>query len=375
MKNKIYLDNASTTKIDDDILDKVIDYIRQSYGNPSSLYKDGKEAKKIIENARIQVAKAIGAKENEIYFTSGGTEADNWILKQVLNSEKKALVTSKLEHHAILNTAEFLSKNGVSVKYLDVDKNGKVLSDKLEKMNSGEVSLVSIMYSNNEIGTIQDIKKLAELAHEKGAIFHTDAVQALGKIDIDVKRDGIDALSLSGHKIHAFKGIGALYVSDKIKITPQIFGGEQERGKRASTENVGGIMSLGLACEKINDEIENIDKIINLRDYFIKNVLENIDGVILTGDRVDRIANIASFCFKDVDSSLALILLDKEGISVSAGSACMSGSIEPSHVLQAIGVGNEYIKGSLRFSFSKYTTKEELDITLETLKKIIQKVR
>lgn len=375
MKNKIYLDNASTTKIDDDILDKVIDYIRQSYGNPSSLYKDGKEAKKIIENARMQVAKAIGAKENEIYFTSGGTEADNWILKQVLNSEKKALVTSKLEHHAILNTAEFLSKNGVSVKYLDVDKNGKVLSDKLEKMNSGEVSLVSIMYSNNEIGTIQDIKKLAELAHEKGAIFHTDAVQALGKIDIDVKRDGIDALSLSGHKIHAFKGIGALYVSDKIKITPQIFGGEQERGKRASTENVGGIMSLGLACEKINDEIENIDKIINLRDYFIKNVLENIDGVILTGDRVDRIANIASFCFKDVDSSLALILLDKEGISVSAGSACMSGSIEPSHVLQAIGVGNEYIKGSLRFSFSKYTTKEELDITLETLKKIIQKVR
>lgn len=375
MKNKIYLDNASTTKIDDDILDKVIDYIRQSYGNPSSLYKDGKEAKKIIENARMQVAKAIGAKENEIYFTSGGTEADNWILKQVLNSEKKALVTSKLEHHAILNTAEFLSKNGVSVKYLDVDKNGKVLSDKLEKMNSGEVSLVSIMYSNNEIGTIQDIKKLAELAHEKGAIFHTDAVQALGKINIDVKRDGIDALSLSGHKIHAFKGIGALYVSDKIKITPQIFGGEQERGKRASTENVGGIMSLGLACEKINDEIENIDKIINLRDYFIKNVLENIDGVILTGDRVDRIANIASFCFKDVDSSLALILLDKEGISVSAGSACMSGSIEPSHVLQAIGVGNEYIKGSLRFSFSKYTTKEELDITLETLKKIIQKVR
>lgn len=375
MKNKIYLDNASTTKIDDDILDKVIDYIRQSYGNPSSLYKDGKEAKKIIENARMQVAKAIGAKENEIYFTSGGTEADNWILKQVLNSEKKALVTSKLEHHAILKTAEFLSKNGVSVKYLDVDKNGKVLSDKLEKMNSGEVSLVSIMYSNNEIGTIQDIKKLAELAHEKGAIFHTDAVQALGKIDIDVKRDGIDALSLSGHKIHAFKGIGALYVSDKIKITPQIFGGEQERGKRASTENVGGIMSLGLACEKINDEIENIDKIINLRDYFIKNVLENIDGVILTGDRVDRIANIASFCFKDVDSSLALILLDKEGISVSAGSACMSGSIEPSHVLQAIGVGNEYIKGSLRFSFSKYTTKEELDITLETLKKIIQKVR
>lgn len=375
MKNKIYLDNASTTKIDDDILDKVIDYIRQSYGNPSSLYKDGKEAKKIIENARMQVAKAIGVKENEIYFTSGGTEADNWILKQVLNSEKKALVTSKLEHHAILNTAEFLSKNGVSVKYLDVDKNGKVLSDKLEKMNSGEVSLVSIMYSNNEIGTIQDIKKLAELAHEKGAIFHTDAVQALGKINIDVKRDGIDALSLSGHKIHAFKGIGALYVSDKIKITPQIFGGEQERGKRASTENVGGIMSLGLACEKINDEIENIDKIINLRDYFIKNVLENIDGVILTGDRVDRIANIASFCFKDVDSSLALILLDKEGISVSAGSACMSGSIEPSHVLQAIGVGNEYIKGSLRFSFSKYTTKEELDITLETLKKIIQKVR
>ena len=375
MKNKIYLDNASTTKIDNDILDKVIDYIRQSYGNPSSLYKDGKEAKKIIENARMQVAKAIGAKENEIYFTSGGTEADNWILKQVLNSEKKALVTSKLEHHAILNTAEFLSKNGVSVKYLDVDKNGKVLSDKLEKMNSGEVSLVSIMYSNNEIGTIQDIKKLAELAHEKGAIFHTDAVQALGKINIDVKRDGIDALSLSGHKIHAFKGIGALYVSDKIKITPQIFGGEQERGKRASTENVGGIMSLGLACEKINDEIENIDKIINLRDYFIKNVLENIDGVILTGDRVDRIANIASFCFKDVDSSLALILLDKEGISVSAGSACMSGSIEPSHVLQAIGVGNEYIKGSLRFSFSKYTTKEELDITLETLKKIIQKVR
>lgn len=375
MKNKIYLDNASTTKIDDDILDKVIDYIRQSYGNPSSLYKDGKEAKKIIENARMQVAKAIGAKENEIYFTSGGTEADNWILKQVLNSEKKALVTSKLEHHAILNTAEFLSKNGVSVKYLDVDKNGKVLSDKLEKMNSGEVSLVSIMYSNNEIGTIQDIKKLAELAHEKGAIFHTDAVQALGKIDIDVERDGIDALSLSGHKNHAFKGIGALYVSDKIKITPQIFGGEQERGKRASTENVGGIMSLGLACEKINDEIENIDKIINLRDYFIKNVLENIDGVILTGDRVDRIANIASFCFKDVDSSLALILLDKEGISVSAGSACMSGSIEPSHVLQAIEVGNEYIKGSLRFSFSKYTTKEELDITLETLKKIIQKVR
>lgn len=377
MKNAIYLDNAATTKVDEDILDEVTSYMRDSYGNPSSIYMDGKAAKKIIESARQSVALAIGADESEIYFTSGGSEADNWILRQVRNTEKKALVTSKIEHHAVLNTAEYLSQNGVNVTYLDVDAKGRIISDKLENAGDEDISLVSLMYANNEVGTIQDIKRLSQIAHEKGAIFHTDAVQALGKVKIDVKTDNIDALSLSGHKIHAFKGVGVLYVNKGIKISPLIFGGEQESGKRAGTENVGGIMSLGLACKKIvaEQEQKNNENMRGLRDYFIQKVLQNIDGVILTGDKTNRLCNIASFCFKDVDSSLMLILLDKEGVCVSNGSACMSGSPEPSHVLQAMGTAKEYLNGNLRFSLSKYTTKDELDKAFAVLKNAIDKLR
>lgn len=377
MKNAIYLDNAATTKVDEDILDEVTSYMRDSYGNPSSIYMDGKAAKKIIESARQSVALAIGADESEIYFTSGGSEADNWILRQARNTEKKALVTSKIEHHAVLNTAEYLSQNGVNVTYLDVDAKGRIISDKLENAGDEDISLVSLMYANNEVGTIQDIKRLSQIAHEKGAIFHTDAVQALGKVKIDVKTDNIDALSLSGHKIHAFKGVGVLYVNKGIKISPLIFGGEQESGKRAGTENVGGIMSLGLACKKIvaEQEQKNNENIRGLRDYFIQKVLQNIDGVILTGDKTNRLCNIASFCFKDLDSSLMLILLDKEGVCVSNGSACMSGSPEPSHVLQAMGTAKEYLNGNLRFSLSKYTTKDELDKAFAVLKNAIDKLR
>lgn len=377
MKNAIYLDNAATTKVDEDILDEVTSYMRDSYGNPSSIYMDGKAAKKIIESARQSVALAIGADESEIYFTSGGSEADNWILRQARNTEKKALVTSKIEHHAVLNTAEYLSQNGVNVTYLDVDAKGRIISDKLENAGDEDISLVSLMYANNEVGTIQDIKRLSQIAHEKGAIFHTDAVQALGKVKIDVKTDNIDALSLSGHKIHAFKGVGVLYVNKDIKISPLIFGGEQESGKRAGTENVGGIISLGLACKKIvaEQEQKNNENMRGLRDYFIQKVLQNIDGVILTGDKTNRLCNIASFCFKDLDSSLMLILLDKEGICVSNGSACMSGSPEPSHVLQAMGTAKEYLNGNLRFSLSKYTTKDELDKAFAVLKNAIDKLR
>lgn len=377
MKNAIYLDNAATTKVDEDILDEVTSYMRDSYGNPSSIYMDGKAAKKIIESARQSVALAIGADESEIYFTSGGSEADNWILRQARNTEKKALVTSKIEHHAVLNTAEYLSQNGVNVTYLDVDAKGRIISDKLENAGDEDISLVSLMYANNEVGTIQDIKRLSQIAHEKGAIFHTDAVQALGKVKIDVKTDNIDALSLSGHKIHAFKGVGVLYVNKDIKISPLIFGGEQESGKRAGTENVGGIISLGLACKKIvaEQEQKNNENMRGLRDYFIQKVLQNIDGVILTGDKTNRLCNIASFCFKDLDSSLMLILLDKEGVCVSNGSACMSGSPEPSHVLQAMGTAKEYLNGNLRFSLSKYTTKDELDKAFAVLKNAIDKLR
>lgn len=377
MKNAIYLDNAATTKVDEDILDEVTSYMRDSYGNPSSIYMDGKAAKKIIESARQSVALAIGADESEIYFTSGGSEADNWILRQARNTEKKALVTSKIEHYAVLNTAEYLSQNGVNVTYLDVDAKGRIISDKLENAGDEDISLVSLMYANNEVGTIQDIKRLSQIAHEKGAIFHTDAVQALGKVKIDVKTDNIDALSLSGHKIHAFKGVGVLYVNKDIKISPLIFGGEQESGKRAGTENVGGIMSLGLACKKIvaEQEQKNNENMRGLRDYFIQKVLQNIDGVILTGDKTNRLCNIASFCFKDLDSSLMLILLDKEGVCVSNGSACMSGSPEPSHVLQAMGTAKEYLNGNLRFSLSKYTTKDELDKAFAVLKNAIDKLR
>lgn len=376
MENRIYLDNSATTKVDDDILQEVVQYFNVNYGNASGVCKESRVVKRVIDKSRLYVAELINADEEEIYFTSGGSESDNWALRCLLQkSDKKHIVASKIEHHAILNTCEYLQSIGYEVTYVDVDEKGYVKLDELEKAVRQDTLIVSIMLANNEIGTIQNIEKIAEIAHKKGAVFHTDAVQAIGKVDIDVKKMNIDMLSVSGHKIHAFQGIGALYINKNISITSLIYGGSQESGKRAGTYNVAGIYSLGLACKKLKNNYEEKIKIKKLRDYFIDKVLEQIDDVIITGDKKNRLINNVHFCFKNVNSDTLLILLDKGGISASIASACMSGSIQRSHVLTAIGISDDYINGNIRFSLSKYNNFEEIDTVVYELKKNIGKLR
>lgn len=376
MNNRIYLDNAATTKVDDDIINQITKYFDIDYANPSSIHKDGRIAKNIIDISRSYIAQLINSSDNEIYFTSGGTESDNLAIQGIANKDKKHIITSKIEHHAILNTCKYMQTLGYSITYLDVDKYGFVNPMELEKNIRKDTCLVSIMFANNEIGTIEPIKELSAIAHKHNALFHTDAVQALGKFDIDVKDLDVDMMSISSHKIHGLKGIGALYLKKHTAINPIIFGGNQENKKRAGTQNVPAIASFGLACKKLLNNHEQRQKIKNLRDYFIQEVKIKIKDSILTGSEGNlRLINNISFCFKNIDSNMLLVLLDKANISASSGSACTSGAIENSHVLEAIKIDDEYINGNIRFTLSKYNSKEEIDYTISKLSELINKLR
>ncbi len=378
-ETKIYLDNAATTKISDSVLDAMLPWLKDGYGNPSSIYTLGRQAAIALNTARSQVAKALGCEDSEVYFTSCGSESDNWALvstaKMMAAKGKKHIISSAFEHHAILHTLQALEKEGFEVTYLPVYENGIVKVDDVEKAIRPDTALVTIMYANNEIGTIQPIPEIGEVCRAKGVIFHTDAVQAVGNVHINVKEQNIDMLSLSGHKIHAQKGVGVLYVNKKYRLAPFINGGAQERGRRAGTENIPAIVGLGVA---ITEAVAKIDeknaKLRAFQDKIINEVMK-IDRVHLNGDRTKRLAGNLNFSFEGVEGESLLLQLDLQGIAASSGSACTSGSLDPSHVLLAIGLPHEVAHGSLRISMSEYTTEEEIDRLLEVLPAIVTKLR
>lgn len=379
MDKLIYLDNAATTKVLPAVLDEMLPYFSETYGNPSAVYCFASKAKSAVDKARDSVADLIGAKSEEIYFTGGGSESDNWALKataEAYASKGKHIITSKIEHHAILHTAAWLEKQGYEVTYIDVDEDGVVKLDELEAAIRPDTILISIMAANNEIGTIQPIKEIGEIAKKHGVLFHTDAVQAFGHIPINVDEMNIDMLSASGHKIHGPKGIGVMYIRKGVKIRSFIHGGAQERQRRAGTHNVPGIVGIGKAAELAS---ENMDKIMKqeseLRDYMIKRVLDEIPYTRLNGHKTERLPNNVSFCFRFIEGESLLILLDQSGICASSGSACTSGSLDPSHVLLAIGLPHEIAHGSLRISMSEETTREDIDYTVDKLKGIVERLR
>ncbi|NLG87381.1 MAG: cysteine desulfurase NifS [Firmicutes bacterium] len=376
---RVYLDHAATTAVHPQVLQTMLPYLQDQFGNPSSIYSWGREAKAAIENARAQVAALINADPAEIIFTGSGTEADNTALVGVasaLGHKGRHIITSKIEHHAILHTAEDLEQKGFQVTYLPVDGDGLVDPEDLKKALTPETILVSIMFANNEIGTIEPIGQLAQIAKEHGVLFHTDAVQAVGNVPVDVKELGVDLLSLSGHKIYAPKGVGALYVRRGTKIKPFIHGGAQERKFRAGTENVPGIVGLGKAAELARLELpERRAHLIELRDYLIEGVLGSIDHVRLNGHRTCRLPGNANFSFEFVEGESLLLSLDLAGIAASSGSACTSGSLEPSHVLLAIGLPHEIAHGSLRLTLGRENTKEDIDYVLSVLPDIVNRLR
>lgn len=375
----IYVDNAATTMLEPEVLNKMMPYLTEFYGNASSVYKAGQQAKESVTNARKTVAECLNADESEIFFTSGGTEADNWAIKGVadaLSSKGKHIITSAIEHHAVLHTCKYLEKHGYEVTYLPVDKNGLVNPKDLENAIKDDTILVTIMFANNEIGTIQPIKELAEIAHKKGVYFHTDAVQAVGHISVDVKDLEVDLLSLSGHKFGGPKGIGALYIKKGTKITNLLHGGQQERGKRATTENVASVVGIAEALKLYTDNLkENAEKMLALRERFITQVEEQIPYCILNGHRTERLPGNVNFSFEFIEGEAMLLLLDLNGIAASSGSACTSGSLDPSHVLLAIGLPHGTAHGSLRVSFSHHNTIEEVDKIVEVLKSTVQRLR
>ena len=379
MKKLIYLDNAATTKTAPEVVEAMLPYFSELYGNPSSIYSLAGESKKAVDHAREIIAGALGAQPEEIYFTAGGTESDNWALKAAAEFYKKKgnhIITTKIEHHAILHTCQWLEKQGFEVTYLNVDENGVVKLEELKKAIRPTTILISVMYANNEIGTIQPIKEIGEIAREHGILFHTDAVQAFGQLPIQVDDCHIDMLSASGHKLNGPKGIGFLYIRKGVKIRSFIHGGAQERKRRAGTENVPGIVGLGKAVERaVSTRKERADKEKELRDYLIGRVLKEIPYTRLNGHRTMRLPNNANFSFQFIEGESLLIMLDMEGICGSSGSACTSGSLSPSHVLLAIGLPHEIAHGSLRLTLSEETTKEELDFVVESLKKIIDRLR
>ena len=379
MKKLIYLDNAATTKTAPEVVEAMLPYFSELYGNPSSIYSLAGESKKAVDHAREIIAGALGAQPEEIYFTAGGTESDNWALKAAAEFYKKKgnhIITTKIEHHAILHTCQWLEKQGFEVTYLNVDENGVVKLEELKKAIRPTTILISVMYANNEIGTIQPIKEIGEIAREHGILFHTDAVQAFGQLPIQVDDCHIDMLSASGHKLNGPKGIGFLYIRKGVKIRSFIHGGAQERKRRAGTENVPGIVGLGKAVERaVSTRKERADKEKELRDYLIGRVLKEIPYTRLNGHRTMRLPNNANFSFQFIEGESLLIMLDMEGICGSSGSACTLGSLDPSHVLLAIGLPHEIAHGSLRLTLSEETTKEELDFVVESLKKIIDRLR
>lgn len=374
-----YFDNAATTKVKKEVMDKMFPYFIESYGNPSSLYTLGRRAKMGIEEARKQVADLINCDKNEIYFTSGGTESDNTALKGImyLNKNKgKHVITTKIEHHAILNSCKTLEENGFKVTYLNVDKDGIIQLEELVNAITEDTVLISVMFANNEIGSIQPIQKIGEIAKEKGIIFHTDAVQACGNVKIDVKEMNIDMLSLSGHKIGAPKGIGALYVNKNIEFKNLIDGGHQEREKRAGTENVSGMIGLGEACKIAKDNMENhVNRLTELRDFYFSEVKNQIQNIKINGSLDHRLPGNSNISFKGVSGSELLMKLDERGICASAGSACSSGSSMPSHVLTAIGLTSEYAEGTLRVTFGDENTKEDVEYLVTSLADVIKEIR
>ena len=374
-----YFDHAATTPVRDEVIREMIPYLGVEYGNPSSIYTLGRKNKKIIEESRLKVAKCINANLNEIYFTSCGSESNNLALKGIMlaNKEKgKHLITTKIEHPAILNTCKWLEKNGYKVTYLNVNSDGKIDLSELKQSIRTDTVLISIMFANNEIGTIQPIKEIGEIAKSKGIIFHTDAVQAVGNVRIDVKELNIDSLSMSGHKIYGPKGIGCLYVKSNVKFESILHGGHQEKNKRAGTENVASIVGLGKAIDLIYRDFEMYNKKLTfLRDYYIEEIEKNIKDVHLNGDRIDRLPGNANFSFKGIDAGQLLLTLDSYGICASAGSACTSGSLEPSHVLIAIGLKEQYAQGTLRMSFGKDNTKEDVEFLVKCIKNSINRLK
>lgn len=379
LKTTIYLDNAATTKVSDNVLNAMLPYLTEEYGNPSSIYTLGRNSAIAVNKARHQVAQALGCEDSEVYFTSCGSESDNWAIKStakmMAQKGKKHIITSVFEHHAVLHTMDSLKKEGFEITYLPVYSNGIVKVEDVANAIRPDTALVTIMYANNEIGTIQPIPEIGALCKEKGVIFHTDAVQAIGNVHINVKEQNIDMLSLSGHKIHAQKGCGVLYVNKKYRLPPFIDGGAQERGRRAGTENVPAIVGLGVA---ITDAVNGIDakneKLKKFSDR-IYNEIMKIDRVHLNGDREKRMPSNLNFSFEGVEGESLLLQLDLQGIAASSGSACTSGSLDPSHVLLSIGLPHEVAHGSLRISMSEYTTEEEVDKLIEVLPVIVDKLR
>ena len=379
MGKMIYLDNAATTKTAPEVVQAMLPYFSEYYGNPSSIYDFAGKSKEAVTKGREQIAEVLGAKKEEIYFTAGGSEADNWALKATFEAYKNKgnhIITTKIEHHAILHTCEYLEKRGAKITYLDVDENGVVDLDQLQKAITPETILISVMFANNEIGTIQPIKEIGMIAKEHNILFHTDAVQAFGQVPINVDELNIDMLSSSGHKINGPKGIGFLYIRKGVKIRSFVHGGAQERKRRAGTENVPGIVGYGVAAKRAADSMEErTKKEIELRDYFIGRILNEIPYVRLNGDPKRRLPNNINVSFQFVEGESLLIMLDMKGIAASSGSACTSGSLDPSHVLLAIGLPHEIAHGSLRMTISDETTKEDLDYTLDQIKEIISRLR
>lgn len=371
MKKLIYLDNAATTRVYPEVLEAMTPYFTEYYGNPSAFYSFSNTAGKAVAEARENIAKLIGAKTEEIYFTGGGSESDNWALKATAEAyEKKGkhIITTTIEHHAILHTCQWLEKNGFEVTYVNVDEDGVVKLDELEAAIRPDTILISVMAANNEIGTIQPLKEIGAIARKYGVLFHTDAVQAFAHIPINVDEMNIDMLSASGHKINGPKGIGVMYIRKGVKILSYIHGGAQERRRRAGTHNVPGIVGMGKAVEIAAATMEEKTKYISeLRDYLIEQVLEKVPYARLNGHKTNRLPNNANFCFRFIEGEGMLILLDQAGICGSSGSACTSGSLDPSHVLLAIGLPHEIAHGSLRLTLSEDTTKEDIDYTVDKL--------
>jgi cysteine desulfurase len=379
MSKFIYLDNAATTKVYPEVVEAITPYFTECYGNPSSIYTFASEAAKAVDEARETIAGIIGAKPNEIYFTGGGSESDNWALKttaEAYKSKGNHIITSKIEHHAILHTCEWLEKNGFEVTYLDVDETGLVKLDELEAAIKDNTILISIMAANNEIGTIEPIAKIGEIAHRHGVLFHTDAVQAYCHVPIDVNEMNIDLLSASGHKVGAPKGVGFMYMRRGLKNKSFIHGGAQERGKRAGTTNVPGIVGMAKASQITSEYMKAHHKEMEeLRDYLIDRIVAEVPYSRVNGNRESRLPNNANFCFQFIEGESLLLLLDNKGICGSSGSACTSASLDPSHVLLAIGLPHEIAHGSLRLTLSGEITKEDIDYTIDSVKAVVERLR
>ena len=379
MPELIYLDNAATTRMLPEVLDAMMPYLTDRYGNPSSIHAFGASCNAACEEARKQVASVINAKENEIYFTAGGTESDNWALMSVAYMKKskgKHIITSAIEHHAIFETCEFLSRDGFEITFVGVDDQGIIRMDELKAAIRPDTILISVMYANNEIGTVQPIREIGALARSKGIIFHTDAVQAFGHIPIDVEADNIDLLSASAHKLHGPKGVGMLYMKNGIKLTPLLHGGAQERNRRAGTLNVPGIVGFGKAAEIAKKNMAATGaKLKDMNHYLMDRILKEIPFSKLNGDRDKRLPGSVNISFRFIEGESMLMMVDMKGVAASTGSACASGSLDPSHVLLAIGLPHEIAHGSIRLTMSEDTTKEDLDYTVEVLKEVVAKLR